>query len=155
MRAAMIAVLIAFGLLAPSGARAQTQPPAENVAAAREVIEIIRPADQFRAIAPSIFENFRKAVQGDAEVEKQYDAMIPLFNKFVETRLNELVEKITLIYARNFTVDDLHALAAFYHSPPGQTFIDKQAVIAQQSLAVGQEFAQALVQEVQQEMNKK
>jgi hypothetical protein len=156
MRAALVAVFIAIGFFTAPPVQAQTVvAPPENIAAAREVVEIIKPADQFKAVAPAVFQNFKKAVLGDAEVEKEFDAMIPLLNKFVEKRLGELVEKIIIIYASNFSVDDLHALAAFYRSPVGQTFIGKQVVIAQQSLAVGQQFAQAVVNDVEQEMKKK
>ncbi len=156
MRAAMKAALIAIGIFAASAAQAQTGAPPENIAAARELVAVIKPADQFRAVVPTLFANFKAAVvQGRPEVEKQYDAMIPMFNQSAEKRLDELVEKIVNIYASNFSVDDLHALAAFYRSPTGQSFIAKQAVVAQQSLAAGQQFGREVANDVKEQMSER
>jgi hypothetical protein len=158
MRRTTVAVFAAAMLFAASPVRAQTPvnpaPAPENIAAARELIDIIKPADQFKAILPTLFQNFRAAiVQNRPEVEKQYDAMIPMFNQSAQKHLGELTDTIVAIYARNFSVDELRAIAVFYRSPAGQKFIERQAAISQQSLAAGQQFGQAVAGDVQQQMS--
>jgi uncharacterized protein len=158
MRRTAIAVFAAAVFFSVGPVRAQTAtttpPPAENLAAAREVIDVIKPAEQFKTILPTLFQNFRAAiVQSRPEVEKQYDAMIPLFNQSAQKRLGELTDTIVAIYARNFTVAELHDITAFYRSPTGQKFIERQATLSQQSLAAGQQFGQAVASDVQQQMS--
>jgi hypothetical protein len=158
MRRAAIAVFAVTAFFAAGPVRAQTAattpPPPENLAAAREVIDVIKPAEQFKAILPTLFQNFRAAiVQNRPEVEKQYDAMIPLFNQSAQKRLGELTDTIVTIYARNFTVAELHDITAFYRSPTGQKFIERQSILSQQSLAAGQQFGQAVASDVQQQMS--
>jgi hypothetical protein len=54
------------------------------------------------------------------------------------------VDGIALIYARNFTADELRQLTAFYRGPIGQKFLEKMPQIAQESMAMGQKFGQEL-----------
>lgn len=48
----------------------------------------------------------------------------------------EMKEDVAKIYAEVFTKDELQALAGFYSSPLGQSFSDKQAVLAEKMNAV-------------------
>jgi len=63
-----------------------------------------------------------------------------------------LTDAITAIYARNFTVDELHQLATFYRSPAGQKLLQKQPDIAGESMAAGQHLGQAIMADVQRQM---
>ena len=56
------------------------------------------------------------------------------------------------VYARNFTVDELHDITAFYRSATGQKFVQHQQAIAQQSLAAGQQFGREVADDVKQQM---
>jgi hypothetical protein len=103
---------------------------------------------------PTLFQSFRAAVvQNRPEVEKQYDAMVPIFNQKAAQRLDELSNAMAAIYARAFTVDELHDITAFYRSATGQKFIQQQQSIVQQSLALGQQFGREVASDVQQEMS--
>jgi uncharacterized protein len=114
----------------------------------------MKPAEQFKAIMPVLIQNMKQAiVQGRPEVEKQYDAMMPAFNESAQKRVNELTETLATIYASNFTADELQDLAAFYRTPTGQKFLARQAAIAQQSMAAGQQLGRAVMSDVQQQMN--
>jgi hypothetical protein len=158
MRRKIIAVFAAAAFFAAVPAWAQPAtvpaPSPENLAAARELIEVIKPADQFKAILPNLFQNFKVAiVQNRPDIEKQYDAMIPVFEQSAQKHLNELTDTIVAIYARNFTVDELHDITAFYRSPTGRKFIERQAAVSRESLAAGQQFGQAVANDVQQQMS--
>jgi hypothetical protein len=157
MRLTRFAALIVIAVAAASPARAQTPPAApspEALAAAHQLMTVMKPAEQFKAIMPVLIQNMKQAiVQGRPEVEKQYDAMMPAFNESAQKRVNELTETLATIYASNFTADELRDLAAFYGTPTGQTLLARQAAIAQQSMAAGQALGRAVASDVQQQMN--
>jgi uncharacterized protein len=147
------AIAAAFFAISPAWAQTDAPPPADNLTAARDLVQVLKPTDQFKAMLPVLFQNFKAAVvQGRPEVEKQYDAMIPMFNQSAERHLSELTDTFAAIYARNFTVDELHQMAAFYQSPAGQKLLQKQPDIARESLAAGQHLAQEVMADVQRQM---
>ncbi len=158
MRPIIVTVLIAAAFFALSPARAQTPPgtppPAENLAAARELIQLTGATEQFKAVLPTLFQSLKAAVvQNRPEVEKQYDAMVPIFNQKAAQRLDELSNAMAAIYARTFTVDELHDISAFYRSATGRKFIQRQQTIVQQSMALGQQFGREVANDVQREMS--
>jgi hypothetical protein len=87
MQNVIIAAVAALALLAVNpAARAQTVPQAtpmpspEAVAAAYELMTVMKPEDRFKAVVLSVMQNLKPAVvQGRPEVEKRYDAMMPVF----------------------------------------------------------------------------
>jgi uncharacterized protein len=147
MRHAIIAVFAVFFAVSPL--RAQTPPtlppPPENLAAARELIQVMKATDQFKVLLPTIMQALKPAfVQGRPEMEKDFDAILPAVNEVAARRVSELAEALAVIYASNFSVAQIHDIAAFYRSPTGQKFLERQPVIAQESLVAGQKWAQAL-----------
>ena len=125
-------------------------PPADGMAAARELLVTMQVADQFKAIMPSIIQTLKPAiVQNRPEVERDYDAAMPLLLEGMSARLNELLDQAAGIYARNFTAGELRELTEFYRGPVGQKFVQKQAVIMQESMAMGQRFGQSVASEIQ------
>jgi hypothetical protein len=159
MRHGHIAALIAIAFCAASPAWAQpaptTTPSPETLAAARELIQVTRATEQFKAILPTLFQNLKAAiVQNRPEVEKAYDAMIPIFNQKAAQRLDELTTAMAAVYANNFTADEIHDITAFFRSPTGQKFIQRQQSIVQQSMTAGQQFGREVASDVQQEMSK-
>jgi len=79
--------------------------------------------------------------------------MIPIFYQKAQQRLGELTDVMAAIYASNFTVDELHDIMAFYQSPAGQKYIQRAPMIAQQSMAAGQQFGREVAKDVEQEMS--
>ncbi|MGA8612476.1 MAG: DUF2059 domain-containing protein [Xanthobacteraceae bacterium] len=148
MRQAIVAVFAAvFFTISPL--QAQTQPtlppPAENLAAAHELIQVMKATDQFKALLPTILQALKPAfVQGRPEMEKDFDAILPAINDVATRRVNELAEALAVIYASNFSVAEIHDIAAFYRSSTGQKFLAQQPVIARESLVAGQRWAQTL-----------
>jgi uncharacterized protein len=156
MRPMPIAVLIVLVLAVASPVRAQTPPTTPSpdaVAAARELIQVTHATDQFKIILPTLFQSLKAAiVQNRPEVEKAYNTMIPIFNQKAEQRLDELTTAMATIYANNFTADEIHDITAFFRSPTGQKFIQRQQSVLQQSMAAGQQFGREVAGDVQQEM---
>lgn len=52
----------------------------------------------------------------------------------------ELQEATVPIYERNFSLEELEALVAFYESPLGETLLTKMPAVMQEALAVGNEI---------------
>lgn len=161
MRHAIIIVFAA--LLAITPARAQSPQPApmpglsapsaDSLAAARELIRVMKATDQFKVLLPSLFAALKPAiVQNRPEVAKHFDAIVPMMTAAAIRRVDLLAELLAGVYARNFNADELHDLIAFYRTPTGQKLIARQPVIARESLAAGREFGQELTRDLKQQI---
>ena len=116
MLKSLIAALIALSLIYPGFADAQPDP--ETVAAATELIITLRMPDQFRLAVPRTLQAMKWAVlQTRPEMERQYGAATPVVIEAMNARVMELLGPIADIYARNFTVNEMHQLVAFYRTP--------------------------------------
>jgi hypothetical protein len=152
--ALLASFLVAFLAISPAQAQTPTPPSPDALAAGREVIQATHATDNFKAILPMIFQNLKAAVvQNRPEVEQQYDQMIPIFTQKAQERVAEMTDKYAAVYASNFTAAELHELVAFYRSPVGQKLVQLQPVIAQQAMAIGQQFGREVAIDVQQQMN--
>jgi uncharacterized protein len=149
------AAILAVTFIFSGSAGAQTPSP-DAVAAARELVVVMRAAEQFKTILPLIMRQLKPAiVQGRPEVERDFDAMIPVLNEIMGAQsepIAKLVDDIAMIYARNFTVEEMRRVTAFYREPVGQKFLDKMPVITQESMSAGQEFGRAIALELQKRM---
>lgn len=151
------AAILALGVLAAGPVQAQSPPaapaPAVNLAAARELVQVMKATDQFKAMLPTVFEGLKPAfVQGRPDVAKEYDAIMPIIIEGASQRLSGFADVLAGIYAQNFTVDELHDLTAFYRSPTGQKLITRQPVIARASMLAGRQFGQALVADLKEKI---
>lgn len=157
MRYANVAAFAVTFFLAISPLRAQApstaEPSPENLAAARELVTTMRATDQFKVLLPTIVEGMKPAiVQGRPQVAKDFDAIMPIVINGAMQRLDQLAEMLAQVYARNFTVDEIHDLIAFYKTPTGQKLLERQGAIARESMVAGQQFGQQLVRDIQQQI---
>src|SRR6476469_10677124 len=103
----MRAVCVTICLLAAGPAGAQSPSP-DTLAAARELIVTMRAADYFKTIMPAIVQQLKPAiVQNRPQVERDYDAIMPLMLESMNARVNEIIDQVAALYARNFTAADL------------------------------------------------
>ena len=85
-------VVAALLLIAPAHAQS-TNSDAE--AAARELIDTMKLPDQFKAMLPTIIQHLKPAiVQNRADVARDFDAMMPMVQEKMGTRLGELSNAI-------------------------------------------------------------
>ncbi len=133
-------------LVASAPAQSPASPPSpEAVAAARDMLVAMRAADQFKAFLPHFMQAMKPAiVQGRADVARDYDAFIPRLLERANARLDELLDKMAPIYARNFTVAEIKDITAFYHSPTGQKLVERMPGISKEAFAVGQQFGREI-----------
>jgi uncharacterized protein len=52
-------------------------------------------------------------------------------------------------YAPHFTAEEMQQVTNFYRSPTGQKFLQKQPELVRESMALGQQFGQAIARDVQ------
>jgi hypothetical protein len=149
---ARIAAPLVLALLLIAPVRAQS-PDADSQAAAKELVSIIKVGDQFKALLPLIFKQLKPAiVQNRADVDRDYDALVPILQDRMMARIAELEGSIVTVYASNFSAAELHDLIAFYNTPTGQKLLAKTPVIAQQTMAAGRKFGEVAGVEAQHEM---
>jgi hypothetical protein len=151
---------LATPLVAVSPAPAQSPPPAaqdrpapEAVAAARELVKTAKLADAFKAVMPSIMRSLKPVIaQNRADVERDYDTLMPVLISGMEARLDQMLDAVAMIYARNFTAAELNEIVTFYRGPTGQKFVAKQASIMQESMVTGQRWGQMVAGELKDRM---
>jgi hypothetical protein len=149
---ALFGALVLYVFLSTGFARAQTPAP-EAVAAAKELVQTMHLNDQYNAVIPGIFKNLKPAiVQGRAEVEQQYDTIAPAMIDAFRQRVSEMSDAAAIVYARNFSIDDIHALNDFYKTPAGQRLLQKMPAISQEMMGAGMKFGQSIGGEVQKRM---
>ncbi len=147
-----LAACLVVTLLAVAPAPAQSPSP-EAIAAAKQLMVTMKSADQFKAIMPSLFHALKPViVQNRADVDRDYDALVPVLMEAMNARVDQLLDRIAALYAQNFTVDELHEIDAFYRGPTGQKFVARMPGLMQQSVAIGGEFGRTLGVELQQRM---
>ena len=146
----MLAAWLAISLMSAAPAPAQSP---ETVAAAKDLMAVMRSSDNFKAMMPSIMQALKPAiVQGRPEVDRDFDALVAPLLGAMNSRLDEIIDKVAGIYARNFTAAELREVTAFYRGPTGQKFVQKLPGVMQESLVVGQQFGQQIAGELQQRM---
>jgi hypothetical protein len=98
---------------------------------------------------PAIMQQLKPAiVQNRPQVERDYDAIVPLLLDSMNARVNEIIDQIAALYARNFSVEELREVVAFYRGPTGQKFVQKLPLITQESMVIGQRFGQSIGAEI-------
>lgn len=147
-----MAGLFAAVLLLTAPARAQSPSP-ESTAAAKELLNTMNLAEQFKALMPMIMKNMKPAlVQGRTDLDRDYDVIVPILLEGFQARIGELIDAVAVIYAGNFSAEELRAVAGFYKTPVGQKFLQKTPALMQQTMAAGQQFGQSVAADMQKRM---
>jgi uncharacterized protein len=145
-----IAGLVALLLLTPALAQSVD---ASAEAAARELVATMNIQDQFKALLPMIMKSIKPAiVQNRPDVERDYDALVPVLMAGMQARLSEMSEAVVAVYASNFSAEELRAATAFYRTPAGQKFLLKMPIVTQQTMALGQKLGRSVGAEAQKRM---
>jgi uncharacterized protein len=122
MRTMRIVALVLLLCGAGMQARAADSPDPETLAAAKELMAVISP-DMMKQLSGSITATFWPVVEQKARDEKIDDTTIgelrSEFERIQISFVSEAMKEAPPIYARHFTVAELHELAAFYRTPTG------------------------------------
>jgi hypothetical protein len=138
---------------APSDTRQMQPPSPEALTAAKELLETMHLTEQYKAIVPGLFKNLKPSiVQGRAEVDRQYDALTPIMIEAFNQRVSEMTDAAAIVYARAFSVEEIHTLNDFYKTSAGQKMLQKLPAMTQELMVAGRKFGQSVGTEVQQRM---
>ncbi len=140
----MLKTFILFlGLVMASSTVARAQSPSsEAMAAARSLVATLRLTDQYKVLLPSIIFNLRPVLTQDRpEIERDFDAVTPIAANEYASYLNSMVDAAAALYARDFTVEDLREIEAFYRRPAGQKLLEKSADLTRRSTQIGDEIS--------------
>lgn len=144
--------LVACVAWAPALAQAP-QPDATQLGLAREMMVAMKAADNFEAVIPTVMNALKPVVtRGDAKIAKDWDDIAPLMNKEMASMKTQMIDEISLIYARAFTADELRAFVAFYKTPAGIKLATLTPTIAQQTMTAGQRFGQQVAGRIAERM---
>ena len=146
-------LIVACLLLLPASASRAGPPAPEAMEAARSLVTTMKLSDQYKAMLPAILLSLKPAlVQDRPEIERDYDAMMPMVASAFEPYYASMVEGIAAVYATNFTAAELRDIEAFYRQPTGQKMLEKMPVVSQQALAVGQEIGRKAADDLRQRL---
>ena len=155
-RLRVLAASLGLSLLLVGSAPAQSPsspPPPDTLAAAHELLEAMHAADIVKNFLPTVMTAMKPAiVQNRPDVERDYDAILPLLLKRANERLDEMLDRMAPVYARNFTVAELKDITAFYRSPTGQKLIARLPSISKESFAIGQQFGREIAADLHTEV---
>ena len=127
----------------------QTASP-QSLAAAKELLIASKMADQINAMLPAIMQQLRPLIaKGSPQMERDFDALMPVMMNLMNTHLDAFLDSGAQIYARHFTAEEMQQVTNFYRSPTGQKFLQKQPELVRESMALGQQFGQAIARDVQ------
>jgi uncharacterized protein len=132
--------------------RAQSPSP-DAIAAAQEFMTTMKMTDQIKAVLPAIIQSLKPAiVQNRPQVERDFDDIAQRLLEAFNARVSELIALSAAIYARNFSVDELRELTAFYRTPLGQKVLQKLPAVTQETMAMGQRFGREVGREAGEQM---
>jgi hypothetical protein len=146
--ALMLAALLAISPLKPAIAQSP-----DAIAAAKELMVVMKATDQYKAIIPSLLKMMKDViVQGRPDVERDYNLLVPVMEQAMNANIDEMLDKVAGVYARNFTVEELRDITAFYRSATGQKLVERQPDIMKESMAIGQQWGRSVGAELQSRM---
>ncbi len=138
----------AFVLITASAAAPARADDASRLQAARTIVEVTHAADNLRRFLPTFSQQMRPLLLQSGADAKEVDTFMTEIGKRFAAQTDSFVDLAAQVYAREFSQDDLDALLAFYRMPAGQHLLDKQVVITQGMVAVGQQWGQAVARQV-------
>jgi hypothetical protein len=152
-------IVLALMLSVPPAVPALAQPAATmgqpaspemqaKLAAARDLVEASKATAMMARLMPLMWQQLIAPLMGanNPQAKAAAEAIAPLMIKEMQDKIASFGGMIAQVYAENYTVDEMKALAAFMRSPIGQKFLDKQPQVAQASMVAGQKFGRELAE---------
>jgi hypothetical protein len=162
MRAQIASILlVAFCSLTPAFAQdpAQTseKPSQVQIDAAKDLLLANNTAENVKAVVSAL------VPAQEAELRREHPtisdetihAIIGTVQNAITSHTDELISLYAIAYARHFSVEEMHALAAFYRSEPGQKYLKELPGLVKETTPVGITYLKGVImQEVQQAIEK-
>ena len=146
MRSLSCGLLLAVVMSVGAGSVSAQEPPASKEQRARKLLVLMHSAEMGLQMVDAMIVTM-KPVMPDAG-----DEFWTTFRQGIKG--NDLVDMLVPVYVKNLDDADIDELLRFYSSPAGQHFIEKQPVILQESMAIGQKWGEQLAARAIEEMSK-
>ncbi|MGA7807949.1 DUF2059 domain-containing protein [Bradyrhizobium sp.] len=130
------------------------------LAAAREILAMKNAAAMYQAAVPNIVQQTKDTLlQTNLNYQKDLNEVAVIVAQNLAGREKEIGEGMALVYANEFTEQELTALVAFYKSPLGQKLLMNEPRAIQMSMSYmnqwAQQFASIVNGEFRSEMRKR
>lgn len=145
--ARLAAIAIALAVASPV-AHAQ-QPPAAALASAKELVKVTGATTLFNPLIAGVIEQAKNLyLQQNPGLAKDLNEIGAKLRTDLTPRFSELTDEVALLYASNFTEQELKDILAFYKSPAGKKVLANQPKVVDSSMKFAQEWANKLSDEV-------
>jgi len=155
----LMAACLAFGV-AVAGLPAQAQQPAAPaqqlkpatpgaIAAAKEILAMKNAAAMYAGAVPNLVERTKDTLmQSNLNYQKDLNEVAVIVAKNLAGREKEIGDHMALIYANDFTEQELKDLVTFYKSPLGQKLLTVEPKSIGASMTYMQQWAQTFSEEI-------
>jgi uncharacterized protein len=155
----LMAACLAFGV-AVAGVPAQAQQPMAPtqqlkpatpgaIAAAKEILAMKNAAAMYSGAVPNLVERTKDTLmQSNLNYQKDLNEVAVIVAKNLAGREKEIGDRMALIYANDFTEQELKDLVTFYKSPLGQKLLTQEPRTISASMTFMQQWAQTFAEEI-------
>jgi uncharacterized protein len=140
---------LAVALAAFSPAADAQQPSAASLLLAKELVTTTGATVVFAPLIAGVVEQAKNLyLQQDPSLANDLNEAAAKIRADLQPRFSELSDEVALLYASNFTEQELKDVLAFYQTPGGKKFLVSQPKIIESSMAFAQSWANKLSDEV-------
>lgn len=145
---AVIAAVMAAGMIGLSVPALAQEVPPEQLALARKYIDLTDRASVYEvAVVETGIETMQQIVSQNPEILEQADAAITKVIQDYSGRKGELLDQFARVYAMRFSMEELQAIVTFYESPTGQKLAQANSELNTDLQRVMQVFSNNLKRE--------
>lgn len=144
----LLACVVALAAAQPAAAQESANVDPARIAAAKALMDATGMTKQMDQMVAVMGEGFRKGAKdagGGAMADKMGDDFDGHMKRLLSYR-DAMLEEFAVVYAQQFTVDELKAVTDFYKSPTGQKFIQASPELMQAGAAIGMKYSQKVLQ---------
>jgi hypothetical protein len=136
-------------VLSTASAGAQNAEEQAKIKLAREVIEVSGAAGNLSAIVPIFLDEAKRTfTRTRPELTKDLDDVVKSILPEFETRRDQLLNDIAIVYAANFTDQELNDIRTFYTTPSGKRLVQILPGVLQASYERTNDWSRKMSQDV-------
>lgn len=144
--AAVAVTLIALG---PAAHVQAAQPSPAEIQTAKQLIVVTHATTVFGPLIAGVVEQAKLLfLQQNPGLGKDLNEVAANIRKELQPRFNQITDEVALLYAQNFTEQELKDIIKFYKSPTGQKLLQKQPGVIDASMQFAQTWSNKLSDEV-------
>ncbi len=141
--------LVGTALLAIALPASAQEPSAEHLAAARQAIKALGATQQFDVILPNAADQLKQSlIQTAPNLQDIITASVDETALSLAGRRAALEQEAASIYARNFTIEELQAIAQFYDGPYGKKLLTTGPVASRELVRAAEVWTNGITRDL-------